>query len=271
MLACNHCARLAQWLHVIGVLMAKVLLAGESWVSDIVDHKGFDQFGHTQIEVGCGELLDALEAYGHEVTHLRSHDCAEKFPQTLEDLAQYDVVVLSDVGSNTLLLHPDTFFRGKKTPNRLNLLKEWVENHGGGLMMAGGYLSFQGFEGKAKYAGTAIEQVLPVEIQPYDDRIETPEGICGRVAESAHPIVKGLDQDWPALLGYQKIVAKPDANVLARIEDDVLLAVRNVGKGKTLAFASDISPHWAPEEFTSWSGYKTLFGQCIDWLAETEN
>ena len=44
--------------------MVKVLLAGESWVSATIDHKGFDPFSHTQVEIGCARLLKALAAEG---------------------------------------------------------------------------------------------------------------------------------------------------------------------------------------------------------------
>ncbi|MDO5678005.1 MAG: glutamine amidotransferase [Propionibacteriaceae bacterium] len=245
--------------------MSKVLLAGESWVSAVIDHKGFDAFPHTQVHIGCAELLEALAVAGHEVTHLRSHDVAEQFPLTLEELDAYDVVILSDVGANSLLLPPQVFEEGKRAPNRLKLLKEWVER-GGGLMMAGGYLSFQGFQAKANYHDTAIEEILPVDILPYDDRVETPEGVQGRVV-AAHPVTQGLDEIWPHLLGYQKLTPKADATVLAEVEGRPLLAVREVKEGRTLAFASDISPHWAPKEFMAWAGYGLLFGNAVTWLA----
>lgn len=247
--------------------MVKVLLAGESWVSAVIDHKGFDPFPHTQVEIGCAKLLEVLFEAGHEVTHLRSHDVAEFFPQSLKELNEYDVVLLSDVGSNTLLLHPDTFAKGRPTPNRLKLLREWVETHGGGLMMAGGYLSFQGFEGKANYHRTPIEEILPVNIEPTDDRVETPEGVNARVVATEHPVVAGLDQDWPILLGYQRTELKSDAMELASVDGEVMLAVRESGAGRTLAFTSDISPHWAPDEFMDWAGYGVLFDHCVRWLA----
>ncbi|TWP33177.1 cytoplasmic protein [Leekyejoonella antrihumi] len=246
--------------------MVKVLLAGESWVSATIDHKGYDPFAHTQVEIGCARLLEALTAEGIDVTHLRSHDVAEFFPQTIAELSAYDVVLLSDVGSNTLLLHPDTFHGGRPTPNRLKLLREWVHG-GGGLMMAGGYLSFQGFEGKASYHRTAVEEILPVDIESTDDRVETPEGITPERTDAAHPCVKGLPQRWPILLGYQRTTLKPDSRLLATIEGEVLLATRRVGAGRTVAFTSDISPHWAPEEFMAWDGYGRLFAQCLRWLA----
>lgn len=247
--------------------MAKVLLAGESWINATIDHKGFDPFPHTQIEVGCERLLAALAEYGHDVTHLRSHDVAEHFPQSVEELSAYDVVVLSDIGANSLLLSPSVFTQGRPAPNRLHVLRDWV-TQGGGLMMAGGYLSFQGFQAKANYAGTAVEDVLPVQISRWDDRVECPQGVNGSVTHE-HPITQGLDTEWPILLGYQKLELRQDATLLAQVAGDPLLAVRTVGQGRTCAFASDISPHWAPEEFMSWPGYGRLFSQTIDWLAHT--
>lgn len=250
--------------------MATVLLAGESWVSATIDHKGYDPFPHTQVQIGCAQLLEVLRDGGHEVTHLRSHDVAEQFPFTREELDAFDVVLLSDVGSNTLLLPPQVFDQGRPAPNRLHLLRDWVRD-GGGLMMAGGYLSFQGFGAKANYAGTAVEEVLPVDIHRWDDRVEAPQGVKGQLTGTDHPVVAGLDETWPILLGYQQLVAKPDATVLAEVDGDPLLAVRTVGAGRTLAFASDVSPHWAPSEFMEWDGYASLFGQAMSWLAGNQD
>lgn len=246
--------------------MSRVLLAGESWINAAADHKGYDVFPHTQVEIGCARLLDELGRAGHDVTHLRAHDVAEGFPLTLEALDQYDVVILSDIGANSLLLPPQVFAQGRPAPNRLKLLREWVER-GGGLMMAGGYLSFQGFQAKANYAGTPLEDVLPVNIHRYDDRVEAPEGLTGVLTDESHPITDGLDATWPILLGYQSLVPKADSTVLATIESEPLLVVREVGAGRTVAFASDISPHWAPEEFMSWKGYGPLFDRCVRWMA----
>lgn len=246
--------------------MARVLLAGESWINASTDFKGYDAFPHTQLEIGATPLIEALEAAGHEVVHMPSHAVATDFPETLEKLGAYDVVILSDIGANSLLLPPQVFAKGRPFPNRLKLLAEWVRQ-GGGLAMAGGYLSFQGFQAKANYHDTAVEAVLPVSILPYDDRVETPEGVTGELTGETHPVTEGLDATWPILLGYQKLTAKDDARVLATVEERPLLAVREEGAGRTLAFASDISPHWAPTEFIEWAGYQRLFHQAITWLA----
>lgn len=248
--------------------MSRVLIAGESWINASTDYKGYDAFPHAQLEVGATPLLEALTAAGHDPVHLPSHSVASDFPATLDELGRYDVVVLSDIGANSLLLPPQVFAQGRPFPNRLKLLAEWVRA-GGGLAMAGGYLSFQGFQAKANYHATPIEAILPVDILPYDDRTEAPEGVHGELTQVEHPVTAGLDRQWPILLGYQRLVAKPDAEVLATIESHPLLATRTVGTGRTLAFASDISPHWAPEEFLSWNGYQRMFDQAVSWLAGT--
>ena len=45
--------------------------------------------------------------------------------------------------------------RGKPVPNRLKLLRDWTAN-GGGLAMIGGYFSFQGIDGRARWHRTAV-------------------------------------------------------------------------------------------------------------------
>ena len=244
----------------------RVLLAGESWVSNSTHFKGWDFFSSTSFDTGIAYLQKALVAAGINFTHLPNHLADAQFPNTAEGLTAYDVIILSDIGSNTLLLHPDTWVRGKPTPNRLRLLREWV-SQGGGLAMCGGYYSFAGIYGAARYHKTPIEDILPVNIYPHDDRVEVPEGALPDVVTPDHPILAGIPMPWPALLGFNEIVAKPDATLLARVGDYPLLAVQTVGQGRTLAWASDIGPHWCPETFATWEGYARLWVQAVEWLA----
>ncbi len=58
-------------------------------------------------------------------------------------MQEWDAIILSDIGANTLLLHPDTWLKSRRTANRLTLLHDYVAG-GGALMMIGGYYSFQG-------------------------------------------------------------------------------------------------------------------------------
>ncbi len=247
--------------------MARVLIVGESWITNATHYKGFDQFTSTTYESGVAPLKQAIEAAGHIVQWMPSHEAQASFPQQMEGLANVDVLILSDVGANTLLLHPDTWLRGKPTPNRLKLICDWTVN-GGALIMCGGYYSFQGINGAAFYHRTPVETVLPVHILPYDDRVEVPEGGEITVLGANHAIIAGIDPDWQILLGYNRVEAKPEATVLATINGDPLLVIGEFGKGRSLAWTSDIGPHWCPEVFTHWSGYNQLWKQAIDWLLD---
>ena len=42
-----------------------------------------------------------IGAGGYEVTFLPNHLANEEFPFTMEELKQYDLVILSDIGANT--------------------------------------------------------------------------------------------------------------------------------------------------------------------------
>lgn len=243
----------------------KVLFAGESWFITTTETKGFDQFTIGGYETEIGRIIEYL-GDDFEVTHLPSHLVLTDFPQTIDELKKYDVVIISDVGSNTFYLHPDTFQRTMKTPNRLELLKEYVEQ-GGALGMAGGYLTFQGFEAKGKWHRTPVEDVLPVDFYPYDDREEHPEGISLSVDTSKHEMLKGFPEKWPELLGYNKAVAKPDAKVLVEYKGDPILAIREVGKGRTFTWSSDIAPHWMPTTFCGWEFNSIMWQRLVKWAA----
>jgi len=241
----------------------KVLIAGESWTTTSIHVKGFDSFTTVGYEEGVGALRDALLGAGHEVTFMPNHVAAAEFPFTTGELAAWDVVLLSDIGSNTLLVPPATFARFEAKPNRLAALRDWTRG-GGGLGMIGGYLSFQGIEGKANYRGTPLAEVLPVELELGDDRVETPEDPLPRVV-APHAVVEGLPETWPAILGYQRV--GPRGTVLATVNGDPLVVVGAAADGRALAYTSDIGPHWAPPAFLEWDGYARFWDQAVRWLA----
>jgi uncharacterized membrane protein len=244
-----------------------VLLAGESWSTSAIHTKGFDQFNSTTFHLGAEPLVKALADSEFALRYMPSHEAQTQFPLTLEELQRYDAVILSDIGANTLLLHPDTWVHSKRTPNRLKLLRDYVRG-GGGLLMFGGYYSFQGINGGARFHKTAVEEVLPVEILPVDDRVEVPEGFDPKLVAD-HPILAGLPGPWPALLGFNEVRPKPGAQVLATVGaeygDLPLLVIGEYGTGRTLAWTSDIGPHWLPPDFAAWDGYGRLWSQALAW------
>jgi uncharacterized membrane protein len=244
----------------------RVLIAGESWTVHSIHQKGFDSFTTTEYAEGVRWLQAALEGAGWDVHYQPSHIAARDFPFTAEALGAYDCVILSDIGANTLLLHPDTFTRSKVLGNRLHAIREYVAA-GGGLVMVGGYLTFQGIEAKGQYAGTAIEEALPVTLDRNDDRVESPQGVAPQVALASHPIVAGLDGTWPDLLGYNRVMQKPGTDLVASVGADPLIVAGSFGKGRSVAFTSDCGPHWAPPPFVEWPGYATLWAQIANWVS----
>jgi uncharacterized membrane protein len=244
----------------------RVLLAGESWVTHSVHVKGVDSFTTSAYVEGAGRLREALAAAHIEVDYLPGHLVPARFPGSAAELAEYGAVILSDIGANSLLLGPDTFERSAVAPNRLAAVEEYVRG-GGGVLMIGGYLSFAGIEGKARYHGTPVETALPVMISAFDDRAERPEGVRPVVRQPRHPVLDGVPGDWPALLGYNQLTAKPAAQVLAYCGTDPLLTVGSHGAGRGAAFASDCAPHWCPPDFMAWPGYDPLWGNLAGWLA----
>lgn len=241
-----------------------LLLIGESWFSHTIHQKGFDSFTTSTYEEGCGEFRTALESEGWTVTHIPCHLVEANMPDTVEKLSRYGVVVLSDVGSNTFLLGRKTFLQGETAPDYLDLLRAYVEG-GGGLVMVGGYMSFSGIDGKAGYARTCLADVLPVELASGDDRIERPAGVTPELDLPGHDILREVPRPWPALLGYNRVSLRASARLIARCGPDPLLALGKYGKGRSVAFTSDLGPHWAPSEFSRWPGYSRLWANIASW------
>ena len=127
----------------------KVLLVGETWISYGIHLKGHSAYNTGEYGEGHKPLIDALEERGHHVDLIPSHLAVTHTPTSAEAFNEYDVVILSDIPADSLLLHKDTFVDGKRTPNRLAELVRYVNDFGGGFVMIGGYMSFSGFEGNA--------------------------------------------------------------------------------------------------------------------------
>lgn len=249
----------------------KVLLVGESWVSSATHYKGFDQFGSVTFHLGAEPLVKALAGSEFELTYMTAHEAVDNFPYDVAELDAFDAIILSDIGANSLLLPPDVWLHSRTVPNRLKLIKAWVEK-GGGLLMVGGYLSFQGIDGKARWRRTPVEDTLPVTCLPYDDRIEIPEGAVADIVKPDHPVMAGLSGHWPVLLGVNEVEVRNGGEVIARLPADQgghpLLVLGGYGKGRTAAWTSDIGPHWLSPAFCEWEGYARLWKNILGWMTE---
>ena len=244
----------------------KVLFVGETWNVTRIHTKGFDVVelgGYEDFSVYFKEPMRQFPEI--EITHIPNHLVVSTFPQSPAELAQFDLLLISDCGRNTLTMYPN-LFQVPMGPDRLAMIADWVRG-GGALVMAGGWVDFQGFQAKGNYHGSAIEDVLPVSILPIDDRVETTQGAAVRVLLPDHPVVGGIADAWPSFLGYQRVLPKQGATVVASIGGgaDPLIAVWQAGSGRSMAFTSDIAPHWGTD-FVKWPAYGRFWSQAIQWL-----
>lgn len=251
--------------------MKPILLAGETFMVTSTVAKGYDVSSSATLVNGAGRFITALTNAGVGVTQIGGERCEAEFPRTLEALSAFSAVVLSDVGALSILLTPETR-QGLPGVNRLEVLRQWVHS-GGGVMMAGGYGSFQGMDGMARFHETPLEDCLPVECLPYSDGLEAPEGLSAEMLMGEHPIVANVAAPWPPILGMNKVVARTgdDTQLLALAEHygrrHPLLAARNYGLGRTLAWTTDIGSHWLSRPFLNWDGYDRLMTNMVRWIA----
>lgn len=106
---------------------------GESKVLYIEGKKGKEEY-----------LAGALKEAGLLVEVRNQYE----IPTTLPEFNNYDCIILSDIPSNAF------------SPEQMVLVKRYVSDMGGGLIMIGGEDSF----GVGLYSGTPIEEALPVDM-----------------------------------------------------------------------------------------------------------
>jgi uncharacterized membrane protein len=179
-------------------------------------------------------------------------------PQHLLDLANFDAILIDDVSGGYR-----AFPRGMGAK-----VRDFVRA-GGGLVMAGGTDSFNGrfaFISQGGYGGTPIEDVLPVRIVSSDDRVEGKTTV-GPI-DAGHPIAAGLaGSPFPAILGYNRVAAKPGSSVLLRTASgDPLLVVGQYGKGRVAAFMTRSNRDWGAE-LKTWPQYDRFWANLIRWVS----
>lgn len=219
-------------------------------------------------------LKNALEKEGkHTVHSVPSWEFYKLPPGEYEKIiAAYDVLIFSDVEAKLFQLAPSFFDRtqfGKQVlafPDRIRLTVEAATKQGKGLMFLGGWYSFTGEMGKGGWGRTQLRDILPVTCLTYEDLVESTEGFKPAVTSAGRTKLKGISFDaCPPILGYNLTERRSDCEVLMEIgqEGAPLLATKNVGAGKVLAFTSDPAPHWGCN-FVFWSDYAKFWQACIE-------
>ncbi|HEX7472068.1 MAG TPA: VWA domain-containing protein [Candidatus Limnocylindrales bacterium] len=85
------------------------------------------------------------------------------------------------------------------------------------------------------------------------------------IQTSDSPILRGITTGFPTLLGYNGTTAKSAAQtVLVTARDDPLLAQWQYGLGRSVAWTSDTTGHWA-KDWIGWPGFSRFFSQLVSW------
>ncbi len=115
----------------------------------IVDVRGKPLFLHVEGEEGEARyLVAAMEKEGIRLDTRPP----EGLPESLQELAGYDGIILSDIPAHLV------------GETRMTAIRDYVEKLGGGLVMVGGMKSF----GVGGYYRTPVEEVLPVKLKAPD-------------------------------------------------------------------------------------------------------
>ena len=157
----------------------------------------------------------------------------------------------------------------------LERTKRFVEE-GGSLLMIGGFSAF----GAGGYTHSAVEAVLPVGVTAADDHSDascnmelTPEGLRHSITELADTPAENKRQ-WaalPRLKGYNRVArVKPGATVLAQAGAAPLLAVQELGQGRTAAFMADTTWKWIFCEESKPEQHKRFWRQFVIWLTKSD-
>jgi uncharacterized membrane protein len=209
----------------------------------------YRQFG------GNGQFLDTVDADPEtgEKIYPVEHP-TQGFPRTLEGLLQYDVIIHSDIKKESF------------SPEQLQNMARLVQEFGGGFVMIGGHSAF----GQGGYHRTILDRIIPVAMEQENDSQPRPFHVRVPPAALAHPLMAlgatraETEQIWttkfPYLYGCNRVDrAKPGAVVLAEDPSSansygprLIMAVQNVGKGRSMAFTSDTTRSWGRDFETIW-------------------
>ena len=212
-------------------------------------------------ETAYRSLIELYPTNDIEITYL---GYGSDFPNTLEELEQYDVIMFANIDISGF--EPDL------TEGEMRNITIFVKK-GGTFIMAGGYGSFGGYHdpsGKqyseiVGYDGTPIEDILPVEITGPGDTCW--KDFVPKVLEK-HFLTRGIFKDHPVMHGLNLVLKKSGSIVLA---DDghgnPFLVIGSCEKGRVLAFTSDIGPGWG-EDYIYWNHAEEFWHRVMVWATD---
>ena len=218
-----------------------------------------------------GRNEQGADTFYVQAARSRSEALAAGYPQKVEELFQYDALVLANVEGTQL---------GRA---QLEATRDFVGRRGGGLLVLGAH-SFL----RRGLIDTALEEVLPLELTGRGRGVVPAAGARGinrvslTAAGEAHPVMQlGAAPDetrkrWEAAPALASIAPlgdpRPAASVLAVTTGAggaprALVAVQRYGDGRSMVFAGEAAWRWRMMLPASDRSYDTFWRQAVRWLA----
>jgi uncharacterized membrane protein len=192
-------------------------------------------------------------------------ELGEGFPNKVEDLFPYQGIVIGSVDAN--------YF----TPEQQQLIKDFVDRRGGGLLLLGGRYALA----DGAWSVSSMADLLPVVLPSHKGTFHreqatvelTPAGAESIICRLLEDPAKNIDR-WkklPPLMDYEEIgTPKPGAAVL--VETKVgsrnlpLLATENYGRGRTAVMATSSTWHWRMLLPVEDKSQEAFWQQLLRWL-----
>jgi uncharacterized membrane protein len=192
-------------------------------------------------------------------------ELADGFPVKAEDLFKYQAIIIGSVEAQ--------YF----TPVQQELLREFVDKRGGGLLFLGGRFAL----GDGGWASSSLADLFPTFLPNEKGTFHRdPATVLLTPAGAESPITRILDdratniERWrklPYLSDYQDPGApKPGATVLAQMvagRTMPLLVTQNYGRGKTAVLATSGTWRWQMSSALGDPSHDLFWQQLLRWLA----
>lgn len=215
--------------------MTSIVLAGESGAVTEIVEIGPTRFVRRRAWAGLGPLVDACERAGLSAMAL---PCGPVPP----DLKRPDVWLLSDLP--------------RAAADAFGILSQLLVDVPGacGLVMIGGAYSFEGLEGTGGWFEPRSAVLFPLLPPGAPDATEAPGAVRLIPTPFCPDGLARLMASAPPFFGYNRLQPRRDARVLATFDDSApALIVSDPAPCRSVAFASDLLPHWGPST-KDWDG-----------------
>jgi uncharacterized membrane protein len=188
------------------------------------------------------------------------------FPVNAEDLFRYDGIILGSVEA------------GYFTPKQQELLREFVDRRGGGLLFLGGRFSLA----DGGWAASSVSDLLPTFLPNSRGSFHRDPATAELTPAGADSVVTRLVDDptknaerWkklPYMMDYQGAgTPKPGATVLAELNSGrgrlPLLVTESYGRGRTAVMATSGTWRWQMSSALGDPSHDLFWQQLLRWLA----